>query len=74
MADDEEKGIVGFCMGYYMDKDDQIQNFIKNNRLRIIWKTFLLLMSFNKQAWNKIMKRLKHKPSQNDWTIVNHKY
>ena len=74
VADDEEKGIVGFCMGYYMDKDDQMQNFLKRNRLRIIWKTILLLLLFNRQAWNKIISRLMHKPSQNDWTIVNDKY
>ena len=29
VADDEERGIVGFCMGYYMDKDDQMQNFLR---------------------------------------------
>lgn len=38
VADDEEKGIVGFCMGYYMDKDDQMQNFLHNNRIKVIWK------------------------------------
>ena len=74
VADDDEKGIVGFCMGYYMDKDDQMQNFMKHNRLRIIWKTFFLLLSFNNQAWKKIFSRIKHKPSLNDWTIVNDRY
>ena len=74
VAEDEESGIVGFCMGYYMDKDDQMQNFLHNNRLRILWKTFLLLLIGNKQAWNKIISRLKHKPDLSDWTIVNDKY
>lgn len=36
VADDEEKGIVGFCMGYYMDKDDQMQNFINHNRFKVL--------------------------------------
>ena len=74
VADDENSGIVGFCMGYYMDKDDQMQNFLHKNRLRILWKTFLLLLIGNKQAWNKILSRLKHKPDISDWTIVNDKY
>lgn len=74
VADDENSGIVGFCMGYYMDKDDQMQNFLHKNRLRILWKTFLLLLIGNKQAWNKIISRLKHKPDISDWTIVNDKY
>lgn len=38
VADDEEKGIVGFCMGYYMDKDDQMQNFMRRNRISVLWK------------------------------------
>lgn len=74
VAGDEVSGIVGFCMGYYMDKDDQMQNFLHKNRLRILWKTCLLLLIGNKQAWNKILSRLKHKPDIRDWTIINDKY
>ena len=74
VADDEEKGIVGFCMGYYMDKDDQMHNFLRNNKLRILWKTCLLLFVGNKQTWAKILTRFKHKPQISDWTIVNDKY
>lgn len=48
VADDEEMGIVGFCMGYYMDKDDQMQNFLRNNRIKVMWKTFLLMLTLNK--------------------------
>lgn len=74
VADDEERGIVGFCMGYYMDKDDQMQNFLRNNRMRVLWKTMLLMLTGNKQTWNKMLARFKHKPSVTDWTIVNNKY
>ena len=74
VADDEERGIVGFCMGYYMDKDDQMQNFLRNNRMRVLWKTMLLMLTGNKQTWNKMLARIKHKPSVTDWTIVNNKY
>ena len=73
VADDEDKGIVGFCMGYYMDKDDQMENFMKHNRFKVLWKTLLLMLSSNKQTWNKMLARFKHKPSQSDWTIVNDK-
>lgn len=74
VAEDKESGIVGFCMGYYMDKDDQMQNFLRNNRLRVMWKTMLLLIMGNRPTWMKILSRFKHKPSIGDWTIVNDKY
>lgn len=74
VAEDEDKGIVGFCMGYYMDKDDQMRNFLRHNKFRVLWKTVLLMLFGNKQTWRKITTRLKHRPSQNDCTIVNDKY
>lgn len=74
VAVDEERGIVGFCMGYYLDKDDQMQNFLRNNRLKVMWKTLLLMLTCNKQTWSKMLARIKHKPSLSDWTIVNDKY
>lgn len=74
VADDEERGIVGFCMGYYMDKDDQMQNFLLKNRTKVIWKTILLMLAGNKQTWKKVVARFKHKPSVSDWIIVNDKY
>lgn len=74
VAEDENQRIVGFCMGYYMDKDDQMQNFMRKNRYRVAWKTVLLLLSGNKPTWKKILARLKHKPDVSDWTIVNDKY
>ena len=73
VAGDEEKGIVGFCMGYYMDKDDQMQNFLHNNRIKVIWKTMLLMLAGNKPTWNKVLARFKHRPSVSDWVIVNDK-
>lgn len=74
VADDENNGIVGFCMGYYMDKNDQISRFMKNNRLLIGIKTLFLLFCGNRQTWNKMISRIKHKPSVSDWIIVNTKY
>ena len=74
VAEDENNGIVGFCMGYYMDKDDQIQNFMRNNRVKILKKTILLMLAGNKQTWKKMISRFKHKPVVSDWTIINDKY
>lgn len=74
VAEDEKNGIVGFCMGYYMDKDDQIQNYMRNNRVRILWKTLLLMLTGNKQTWKKMISRFKHKPVVSDWEIINDKY
>lgn len=74
VAEDDNNSIVGFCMGYYMDKDDQIQNFMRNNRVKILWKTILLMLAGNKQTWKKMISRFKHKPVVSDWTIVNNKY
>lgn len=74
VAEDENKVIVGFCMGYYMDKDDQMSNFLHKNRIKVAIKSVLLLLTGNKHAWNKITARIKHKSTVEDWTIVNDKY
>ena len=66
VADDEKFGIVGFCMGYYMEKEDQMQRFLNKNRIRVMWKTLLLLLSCNIPTWKKTFSRFKHKPSVSD--------
>lgn len=71
----DDGSIVGFCMGYYLDNDQQISKFIRNNRRNLIWKTILLLISFNVPTWRKIISRFKvsnHRSSQ--WRIVNTKF
>lgn len=74
VAEDDNKKIVGFCMGYYMDKDDQMSNFLHKNRIKVAIKSVLLLLTGNKHAWSKITARIIHKPTVADWTIVNGKY
>ena len=74
VAEDDNHKIVGFCMGYYMDKDDQIARFMVENSFWISIKTLLLLLIFNKYAWNKLLSHFLYKSSQSDWTIVNDKY
>ena len=74
VAEDDNKKILGFCMGYYMDKDDQMSNFLHKNRIKVAIKSVLLLLTGNKHAWSKITARIIHKPTVADWTIVNGKY
>lgn len=74
VAEDKEYGVVGFCMGYYMDQEDLIASFLKRYRLLIMFKTLVLLLSGNKYIWIKILARFKHRPVESDWKIVNNKY
>ena len=74
VAEDDNQNIVGFCMGYYMDKDNQMSNFLRHNCLPILMKTLILLVFMNRQTWGKVLARFKHKPDISDWTIVNHNY
>lgn len=74
VSEDNEKGIVGFCMGYYMNQKDQVCRFIKKHRVLIIIKTVMLLLSGNKQTRKKLISRFKHRPSESDWIIVNDKF
>ena len=74
VAEDEKKQIIGFCMGYYMDREPPMQQFLKHKRLRILWKTILLMLAGNKETWNKMLSRFRHTPSLSDWKIVNDKY
>jgi len=74
VAENDDKKIVGFCMGYYLDNDVQINNFMKRNWFIIGLKTLVLLLICNKYTWKKIISRVKHKPVISDWIIVNKKY
>lgn len=66
--------IVGFCMGYFMDNDAQMQRFLHKNKKHIAWKTAFLLLTLNRPTWHKVLSQIKHKPSVTDWEIVNKKY
>lgn len=60
VAVNEQNNIVGFCMGYFMDKDDQMQNFIRHNRFRVLLHTVFLLIRGNKPTWKKFISRFSH--------------
>jgi len=46
--------IVGFCMGYYLNKKDQLSRFIKRNVRRLILKIPVLLLTGDKPTWKKV--------------------
>lgn len=54
VAEDDNKEIIGFCMGYYCEKNDYQIKFLKHNLFRICGRMFVLLVSFNSKAWKKI--------------------
>ena len=65
--------VVGYCMGYYMDKDDQMNNFIRKNRWSLLLKTIFLMLIGNKPTWKKMLSRF-DKSSKEQWKIVNTSY
>lgn len=67
---EKDNQIVGYCMGYYMDNDNQMHKFIKHNKSAVIWRTLLLLLSGNTPSWKKLLSRLK-KDKQKEWLIIN---
>lgn len=49
-----QKKIVGFCMGYYLDKNDYMKTYFKNNLFHIVTRTLYLLITGNEPAWEKV--------------------
>lgn len=60
--------IVGFCMGYYLKKNDYMKNFLKHNRFTIILRVAVLLLIGNKAAWKKVLGRFK---KSGGFSVVN---
>ena len=71
---EDNNTIVGFCMGYYMDKDNQMENFLRHNRWRVVLKTIKLLLLGNRPTWLKVTSRLRKKTKDDIWVVVNNKY
>lgn len=68
-----EGKVVGYCMGYYMDKDNQMNNFIEKNRSSLLLKTIFLMLIGNKSTWKKVLSRY-DKSTKEQWKIVNTSY
>lgn len=71
---EEDGKVVGFCMGYYMDNDKQIQQYIYGNRFKILLRSTILLLLGNKKVWSKLRAYFQRNSSKSEWIIVNHKY
>lgn len=72
VVEDDNEGIVGFCMGYYyVDKGVAIENFKKNNKLRIYVKTAKLLLSFDKVTWKKIKMIISNNKKSTEYVRIN---
>lgn len=56
VCEDEKKNIVGFCMGYYMEKNDYSRSFLKHNFFSICFKFLGRLLCGDKRAWKKLKK------------------
>lgn len=67
VLEDEQKKIVGFCMGYYMDKTGQQARYMKNNRLKVYSRIAYLLVKRDRLAWAKMKMKFK-KP---EYVILN---
>lgn len=46
--------IVGFCMGYYFSKRNQLSRFLKSNAQRLLLKVPVLLLMGDKSTWKKV--------------------
>lgn len=68
VATDDEGKIIGFCMGYYLDKSDQQSNYIRHNRRRVLTRIICLLLKGDRLAW----KKLKLKFKKPHYEILDH--
>ena len=53
--------VIGFCMGYYLEKNEYMKNFLFHNFFIIALRMGILLFSGSKEAWKKILGRFRKK-------------
>ena len=61
VAKNEDDDIVGFCMGYYCEKNNYQKAFLKHNFVSIFIRMAFLLITFNPIAWKKVVSLFKKK-------------
>lgn len=69
----EENKVIGFCMGYYVDKSDQMKTFISSNKFNLVLASLLLLFKFDVFVWKKIKSRF-NKNKNEIWETINDNY
>lgn len=65
--------VVGFCMGYKMEQGDFMLSFFKHNIVKTLWRFFVLLISFDKVAWEKL-NTLVNRKSRPKFEVINHSF
>ncbi len=61
VAEEENGGIAGFCMGYMCDANNFKKDYLRHNFIKIVVKFLILLVSFKKLAWKKIFSSFQKK-------------
>ncbi len=61
--------IVGFCMGYYLNKKDQLSRFLKRNAKRLLLKVPVLLLMGDKSTWKKVYQVITNSREKED--VIN---
>lgn len=57
VAEDEQNGICGFCMGYFCEYNEYQKKFLKHNFFRIFFRCIKLALTGNKAFYKKIFKK-----------------
>ena len=63
--------IIGFCMGYFLDKNDYNKEFLKHNFFSIVMRMSGLLLSGNRFAWRKLTGIFKKKETA---VVINNSF
>ena len=61
--------IVGFCMGYYLDKQNQLSQFLKHNTIRLLLKVPALLLKGDRSTWKKVYQVISKSQEKED--VIN---
>lgn len=67
---EQDGEIIAFCVGYTMNKKQQVQNFQKRHRLALLFTNMVLALSFNKAFYKKIMNSFFSK-KKGAWEIID---
>ena len=57
VAEDEQNGICGFCMGYFCEHNEYWKKFLKHNFFRVFFRCIKLALTGNKAFYKKYSKR-----------------
>ena len=70
VAENEEKEIQGFCMGFYCENNNYIKSFLNIIFFRIWFRILWLLIAIDKTTWKKLKSTFKN---SNPFIVINDK-